>query len=581
MKRTTLREIAHARSGEKGRGSNISVIAYDPKDYEILRSQVTVAAVAKLYGPITKGSITRYEVSASGALNFVLEDVLEGGRTRTLAFEEGGKALSSLMLTMPLEVPDDFVGRAQKVAAGLKPVYAVPTFSTGKRVRLGSGSAWSRDRFEPAEDLVERGNLDYLCFDAMSEITMSMAQVARMDGSTALPYDPMLDMRLGPLLKPCKEKGVKIITNAGWLDPVAAAERILEMARQQGIKDLKVGAVCGGILTDKIADMDLNFTETRERIADYRSSIVSAEAYLGAEGIVEALRQGADVVITTRVADACVYLGPLIHEFNWDMNDHDLMSKGMIIGHLMECGSQVCGGYFADPGYKDVPDLDEIGNPIAEVSADRILITKLPGTGGIVSAATCKEQLLYEVQDPARYFCPDVIADFTKVHVREVGKDEVEVIADKTGAPKTSTLKALVGLSEGFMTEEMALFAGPGALERAEMTKALLQKRFKKVNLQATDLRFDYVGINSVHREASPVPTAAPYEVILRIGLKTTDKKEAEKLRREIDPLAVNGVSGNGKWATAVPGSRVRPLIGLNSTLVPRGAVPFSVVMRQ
>jgi hypothetical protein len=579
VKRITLREVAHARSGEKGRGSNITVIAYDLKDYGLLREQVTVEAVRGLYGPITKGSITRYEAPAIGALSFVLEDVLEGGRTRTLAFEESGKALSSLILTLPVSVPDDYVERVKRPT---NPLVQPPLKSNaGKKIRIGAATAWSRDRFEPAEDLIARGNIQYLGFDAMSEVTMSALQMARMENDKLPPFDPNLESRMEPLLKLCKEKGIKLITNSGWLDPVAAADHILQLARRLGMADLKVAAVCGGVLTDRIADMGLNFIETGTPIADHKNDIVCAEAYMGAQGIIDALKQGADVVITTRVADACIYLAPLAYEFGWDLNDPHLAAKGMIIGHLMECGAQVCGGYFADPGYKDVPRLEDLGNPIVEVTAERVTMSKLPGSGGLMTEATCKEQLLYEVQNPARYLCPDVIADLTKVSFRQIAEDEVEVLIDAAGLPRTPTLKVLVGLKEGFMTEEMVIFAGPGALNRAEMTKDILQKRFAKVALKAEEIRWDYLGINAVHRESSPAMPADPYEVILRVAVKAKEKREAEKLRREIDPLAVNGTAGTGKWGTSIPGSRVYPVIGLNSVLVPREVAPVSVVMRE
>jgi hypothetical protein len=446
-----------------------------------------------------------------------------------------------------------------------------------KRIRLGSATGWSRDRFEPASALVRDGNIDYLCFDSMSEVTMSAAQVARMENGDTVPYDPYLDDRMRPIIKACKEKGIKIITNQGWLDPQAAAERVLAIAREEGVPDLKVAAVSGGLLLDRLEELDLTFIENGERVLASPDKVVSAETYLGAEGIVQALREGADIVITTRVADACVYLGPLAYEFGWDFDDHHLMAKGMIIGHLLECGCQVSGGYFADPGYKEVPDLHDVGNPIVEVTDDRVVISKLPNTGGVVSEATCKEQLLYEVQDPSRYLCPDVIADLTRVTFKQIGKDQVEVFIDQAGLPKTPTLKALIGLEEGFMTEEMVLFAGPGALERAELTRAILTERFKRVNLVADEIRMDYIGLNAVHRESSSEPAAAPYEVVLRIALKTRTRKEADKLRREVDPLAVNGVSGTGKWATSSPGSRVRPVVGLSSALVPRERVPFNV----
>ncbi len=577
-----LREIAHARSGEKGRHANVAVIAYHERDYELLREQVTEAAVASLYGAIAHGSVRRYEVEAIGALNFVLEDALDGGRSRTIAFEESGKALSSLMLTLPIVVPDDYVGRAAEVALnGFERPGTNRAAPTERQlpgsVRLGSATGWSRDRFEPALALIERGDLDYLGFDSMSEITMSAAQVARGADPSLPGYDPSLEARLAPLLRPAMARGVRLITNQGWLDPVAAAEKIIGMAREQGIEGLKVAAVCGGQLTDQIADMGLNFVETGEPVADSRERLLSAETYLGATSIARALDEGAHVVITTRVADACVYLGPLMHAFGWSADEVHAMARGMVIGHLMECGCQVSGGYFADPGYKNVPDLHNVGNPIAEVSPDRTLITKLPDTGGLVSPATCKEQLLYEVLDPASYLCPDVVADFTKVRFEQFAADWVEVLVDDAGKPAPPTLKALIGMREGFMTEEMVLFAGPGAASRAALTEQVLRNRFEMIGLQAEQIRFDHLGVNSVHREASPPGPDDPYEVILRIAVKTASRDEAAKLRLEIDPMAVNGVAGTGKWATSSQGSRIQPIVGLDSALVPREAVTETV----
>lgn len=445
-------------------------------------------------------------------------------------------------------------------------------------MRLGAATSWSRDRFGPAEDLVKRGELQYLCFDSMSEVTMSEAQVKKIENPSIPGYDPYLEDRLSPIIKECKEKGTRIISNQGWLEPVLAAEKILDIAKSRGVNKIKVAAINGGILTDKIANMGLRFLETGELIADLRDSIVSAEAYLGAKEIVEALKNGADVVITTRIADACLYLGPLAYEFKWSFEDWDSLARGIVVGHLLECGSQVAGGYFADPEYKDVPDLANLGNPIAQVSEDNICITKLPGTGGAVSTGTCKEQLLYEVQDPRNYLCPDVVVDFTNVRFKSAGKDKVEITGG-TGRPRPPTLKVLVGIREGYLAEEMVLFAGPGAMERAELTKSILLYRFQQINLKAKEIRMDYLGINSVHREASPSPSTTLYEVILRVAIKTDSIEEARKLRKEIDPMAVNGPSATGKWSPI--GNRVRPIVGLLSTLVPREEVSASVVYRE
>ena len=213
-RKLTLREIAHARSGEKGRDSNISVIAYQPHNYELLRNALTVEAVRARFGAITKGDIRRYEAPAVGALNFVLQDVLEGGRSRTLAFEESGKSLSSLMLGLEIDVPDDHPGYSPTLSTMTTQVHC----ASGRVVRLGCATAWARDRFEPALDLVMRGNLDYLCFDSMSEVTMSVAQAARMADAAVPPYDPYMLERFRELLPECHRRGIRIVTNQGWMD---------------------------------------------------------------------------------------------------------------------------------------------------------------------------------------------------------------------------------------------------------------------------------------------------------------------------------------------------------------------------
>lgn len=450
-------------------------------------------------------------------------------------------------------------------------------------VRIGSGSGWARDRFGPALDLVQRGDLDYLCFDSMSEVTMSAAQVARRgatDPSSIPPYDPYLEARLGPLLAPAKERGVRIVTNQGWLDPDLAARRMVELAREQGIEDLTVAAVSSPDLTDDIIRLGLHFTEDGSPILERRADIVSAEAYLGAGGIIAALDAGADIVITTRVADGCLYLGPLAHHLGWDLSDADLVGRGMVVGHLMECGAQVSGGYYADPGYKDVPDLATIGNPIVEVGPDHVLISKLEGTGGLLDTGTCKEQLLYEVEDPGSYYCPDAIIDLTQVSFSQVGRDKVAVHIAPNGRPAPPTLKTLVGLVEGYLAEEMVIFAGPGAIDRARLTQEVLEQRFDHLGLQAQEVRFDYLGVNAVHREATPERHKdEPWEIVLRVAVKTTTMEAAALLQREIDPLAVNGASGTGKWATSNPGQRIRPIVGLSSCLVPREVVTSTLTL--
>jgi len=438
---------------------------------------------------------------------------------------------------------------------------------------MGAATGWSRDRFDPAENLVEFGNIDYICFECMSEVTMSAAQVNRLDNPSEAGYDPYLDKRLRPILRQCIEKKIKIITNQGWLDPSGAARKILEIAKELGIDKIKIVSIDGLSLIDSIQHEDLTFLENGRKASEFKGSIVSAEAYLGAKEIVQALQDGADVVITSRIADSSLYLGPLAFEFDWDFSDSNLIAKGITIGHLMECGAQVCGGYFADPGYKDVLGLSNLGHPICEVSEEKVIITKTDNTGGVVSEDTCKEQLLYEISDPSSYLCPDCIADFTGIKVRKESKDRVEISGFR-GRERPPTLKVLVGVREGYITEEMILYAGPGAMNRAKLAEEILRERFKICKLKAQSIRMDYVGINSIHREATPDwLSQEPYEVILRISVRTNDIKEAQKLRYEVEPMAVNGPAGTGKWAPM--GNRVRPIVGMFSTLICREAVPI------
>lgn len=441
-------------------------------------------------------------------------------------------------------------------------------------VRLGAATAWSRDRFGPAADLARRGRLDYLCFESMSELTMSEAQMKKSSSPGEPSYDPYLEARLAPVLRDCHDNGTRIISNQGWLDPPGAADRVAAIARAKDIRGARVAAVSGGDLTSRIADMGLRFEEDGEHVAAHRDRIVSAEAYLGAEGIVAALENGATVVLTARVADACLYMGPLAYEYGWSFRDHAALARGMILGHLMECAGQVTGGYFADPGYKDVPGLADLGHPIAETGDGGWYITKLPGTGGVVSTETCKEQLLYEVGDPSRYLCPDTTVDFTSVRFAPAGEDRVQVMGGG-GHPRPDTLKVLVGLREGYAAEEMVVFAGPGAMARAELARKVLLERFERAAVSAEDLRVDYVGLSSVHREISPASATEPYEVVLRVAARCAERADAEKLRMEVDPMAVNGPAATGKWAPM--GNRVRPVVGLRSVLVPRAEVDWSV----
>jgi hypothetical protein len=442
-------------------------------------------------------------------------------------------------------------------------------------IRIGAGSAWWGDRVEPAALNAERGDLDYLCFETMAEATVSAAQVrARRD--PAFPgYDSYLDDRMRAVLPACMRRGTRIVSNQGWINPDGAAQRIVHWLRELGFPGVKVAAVNGSLITERVLELADRVLEDGRPTASLASTMVSAEAYLGAEPIVQALREGAQVVVTGRVADPSLFLAPMMHEFGWDPLDHARLGAGSGIGHLLECGAQVTGGYFADPGFKDVPEPWNLAFPIAEVSADgSAVITKVAGTGGAVTLQTVREQMLYEVHDPASYVTPDVVVDFTTARLEQVGADRVRV-SRIGGKPRTPTLKVSIGCTEGFIGEDMFFYAGPGALRRARLAKRILEERFRIVQLDAEEVRIDFLGLNAIHGDATPADAPEPYEVAVRVAARTRTREEAMKVGREVDGMAVSGVSHTGK---RVPHQdRTREIIGVWSSLVPREKVPASL----
>jgi hypothetical protein len=444
----------------------------------------------------------------------------------------------------------------------------------GKVVRLGAGSAWWGDRVEPAVDLVKYGNLDYLCYETMAEATMSSAQVRMRADKNYKGFDTYLEDRMNAVLPLCVEHGTKIISNQGWANPKAAAEKIIEIAKAHGIKKLKVAHVTGTV-PQKVLDAYAGpIMETGLPFKELPYQIIAIDPYIGAGAIVEALKQGADVVITSRLADPSLYVAPLVYEYGWSFDDWEKLGKATLVGHLMECAGQCMGGYYGDPGYKDVPNLARLGFPMADVDENGdAVITKLPDAGGMVTEDTCKEQMLYEIGDPSAYITPDVIADFSKVSFKQVGKDQVRVMG-ASGKPKTPTIKACVGCFEGYVAEDWFFYAGIGALEKAKFIKGMLMERFEMVNLQADEVRIDFLGVNAVHGEMSPEPEVPPYEIGVRVVAKGQSLKEVNKVVREVDSIAVCGLAGTGK---RVPFTRTREIIGLHSILVPREQVDVQI----
>lgn len=444
-----------------------------------------------------------------------------------------------------------------------------------KTLRIGSGAAWWGDRVEPAALNAERGELDYLCFETMAEATVSAAQVrARRDPSFP-GYDTYLDDRMRAVLPACMRNGTRIVSNQGWINPVAAAKRIVELLQEIGVTGVKVAAVSGSLITDRVLELTDTILENGQPTHTLKPTLISAEAYLGAEPIVEALKAGAQIVVTGRVADPSIFMAPMMYEFGWDPLDHDRVGAGNGIGHLLECGAQVTGGYFSDPGFKDVPEPWNFAFPIAEVEANGdVVITKVAGSGGAVTLQTVKEQMLYEVHDPANYITPDAVVDFTRAKLEQVGLDRVRVTG-LGGKPRTPTLKVSIGCTEGFIGEDMFFYAGPGALRRAQLAKKVLEERFKIVKLEAEDMRVDFLGINAIHGDATPADAPEPYEIAVRVAARTKTREEAAKVGREVDGMAVSGIAHTGK---RVPHQeRTREVIGVWSSLVPREQVPASI----
>ncbi|AOY96167.1 ABC transporter substrate-binding protein [Cupriavidus sp. USMAA2-4] len=438
-------------------------------------------------------------------------------------------------------------------------------------LRIGSGSGWWGDRVEPAALSARHGRLDYLCFETMAEATVSAAQVRKRRDPAFAGYDSYLDERMRAVLPDCIARGTRIISNQGWINPLGAARRIAELCEELGLRGVKIAAITTTDLTGTICDLPLTLLESGAPVASLRGTLISAEPYEGAAPIVAALRAGAQIVVTGRVADPSLFLAPMIHHFGWDPADTARLARGSAIGHLLECGAQVTGGYFGDPGYKDVPEPWNLAFPIAEVDADgSAVIGKVDGTGGRIDLQTVKEQMFYEVHDPGRYITPDVVVDFSTAVLEQAGPDRVR-IHSVSGSPCTDTLKVSLGCTEGFIGEDMFFYAGPGCLDKARLAKTILEHRFAMAGLQADELRIDFLGVNAIHGAASPAPACEPNEIAVRVAARTRTREEAAKVGREIDSMAVCGLASTGK---RVPHQdRTREIIGVWSALVPRGLV--------
>ena len=435
-----------------------------------------------------------------------------------------------------------------------------------KQIRIGAGAGYSGDRIEPAVELAERGDIDYLVFECLAERTIALAQQARMTDPT-LGYDPLLEHRMLAVLRTCADKGIRIVTNMGAANPLAAAAKVREVARALGLAKLKIAAVVGDDVLEQLCDGDYR-DDTGAPVAELGERLLSANAYLGARALVDALAQGADVVITGRVADPALVLAPLIHEFGWAMGDWKRLVQGTLAGHLLECAGQVSGGYFADPGYKDVANLARLGFPIGVVSEDGSLeITKVSGSGGAVTTATCTEQLLYEIHDPAAYLTPDVVADFSGVCMTQLGPDRVAV-RGATGHPNSGLLKVSIGYVDSYVGEGQISYAGPGALARARLAQEIVAERFRITGVPLDEVRFDLIGLNALHGDRLAAQHPEPYEVRLRAAGRTGSMAHALRIGNEVETLYTCGPAGGGG-----ANKSARQVVAVRSTLIPAAQV--------
>ncbi len=436
-------------------------------------------------------------------------------------------------------------------------------------VRIGAGAGYSGDRIDPAVELAARGSIAYMVFECLAERTIALAQKAKLQDA-GRGYDPLLEERMEAVLPLCRQNGIRIVSNMGAANPSAAAERTRKVAERLGLRGLRIAAIRGDDVLAVIRNGHSIFAENGEAVESLGEKLISANAYLGVAPILEALASGAEVILMGRVADPAMFLAPLIHEFGWSMENWDLLGQGTVVGHLLECAGQLTGGYFADPGIKDVPNLARLGFPIAEVAEDgSAVFSKVEGSGGLINKATCTEQLLYEIQDPSAYLTPDVVADFSHVEMEEIRKDRVRVTGG-AGRPRPEKLKVSVGYHDGYVGEAQISYAGPGAVARAELARQILDERLGSYSL--SELRFDFIGMNSIHGVRLSQKQCEPYEVRLRVAGRAQSMKAATMIPREVEALYTNGPAGGG----GVVGS-TREIIAIGSTLVPRAMAQHKI----
>jgi hypothetical protein len=434
-------------------------------------------------------------------------------------------------------------------------------------VRIGCGAGFQGDRLEPALILAEHGKLDYLMLECLGERTVALAQLRKLHDPDH-GYDALLERRMSGLLPLIKQNRVRVITNMGAANPIAGAQAIIGLARKPGLK-VRVAALTGDDVLD-LLDPEQTVLETGEPLRTI-GPLFSANAYLGVEEMLPAMESGADIVLTGRVADPSLALAPLAHRFGWKIDDTERFARGTVVGHLLECAGQLTGGYYADPGRKDVPDMANLGFPYADIDADgNATFSKVAGTGGRINRMTATEQLLYEVNDPGAYLTPDVTADFSAVEISETGPDTIGVKGAR-GRRRPDTLKVSIGYQAGYIGEGEISYGGENCVARAQLAGEIVSERLRG---QFQELRVDILGMSSLHTRPMSGGDYRPYEVRLRVAGRSTDRQKAALIGEEVEALWTNGPTGGG-------GARkeTREQIGIVSCLLARDKVKPQVTV--
>ena len=444
-----------------------------------------------------------------------------------------------------------------------------------KKVSIGGGQGFWGDSPDAAIHMIRHGDLNYMACDYLAELTLSIMQRQRMKDPAAGYARDFIGL-MKEIGKEAYEKKIGIITNAGGMNITGAVDALKSVAEAQGMHGYKIGYVTGDDLLDQIPRMIADGYEFKnmDDVGDFneiKDKLVNANVYYGREPIMDCLAQGADTVLTGRAADSAMFLAPLAYEFGWKNGDLDDLARGIMAGQLLECGGQGSGGNF-QYDWRSVPDMDQLGFPIAELTEDDFHITKAPDCGGLITEQTCKEQFLYEVHDPANYITPDVTVDISRATLTQDGKDRVRVGGIK-GKARPEQLKLCLGYHAGYKVVTYLSFAWPDAYEKAQYAADILMKKMKRKGMQYEDLRIDYVGLNALHLDVAEIDDdliRRTNEVVLRIAIRTKEKRDAQMIIPEISPLQLNGPPGASFFGGR---AHVTDVIGLWPTLIPRDAV--------